>query len=462
MDDSAQALTRLAALVESSDDAILTKTLEGVVTSWNPGAERIFGYTAAEMIGRSVTTIVPADLVQEEAEFLRRLARGDHIDHYETVRVHKDGRPIDISVTLSPLRDATGAIVGISKIARDITEQKRAAALVRAQAETWRVTLSSIGDGVIATDAEGRITFMNAVAETLTGWIAADAQSRPLSAVFHIVNEHTRLRAEDPVTRVFRDGVTVGLANHTILVAHDGRERPIDDSAAPIYDERGQIIGVVLVFRDGTERRRTEAALREGEKRFRVMADAAPVMIWMSGTDKLCTWFNQTWLTFVNRTMEQELGNGWAENVHREDFDACLVTYSTAFDARQAFAMEYRLKRHDGEYRWVLDNGIPLYGPDGEFTGYIGSCIDITERRHVEQTLRDNEARLAAEATVLVRLNELKLETVAHDELARRSRRDARGHDRAARRRQGECPDAGRRAWRARHRGPARLRAGLP
>ena len=114
--DSAPALTRLAAIVESSDDAIVTKTLEGVVTSWNPGAERIFGYAAAEMIGRSITTIIPANLVDEESEFLRRLARGEHIDHYETTRLRKDGHTIDISVTLSPLRDTRGPSSGSRRL----------------------------------------------------------------------------------------------------------------------------------------------------------------------------------------------------------------------------------------------------------------------------------------------------------------------------------------------------------
>src|SRR5262249_23007177 len=183
--------------------------------------------------------------------------------------------------------------------------------------------------------------------------------------------------------------------------------RPIDDSAAPISDESGRITGVVLVFRDGTARRQAEAALRESEARFRLMADAAPVLIWMSGLDKLCTWFNQSWLTFVGRSMAQELGNGWAENVHRDDFETCLTTYTMAFDAREPFSMEYRLKHHDGAYRWVLDHGIPLYGPDGEFTGYIGSCIDITDRKQAERTLRENQARLGAEADALARLNAL-------------------------------------------------------
>ena len=141
------------------------------------------------------------------------------------------------------------------------------------------------------------------------------------------------------------------------------------------------------------ERRRNEAALKESERRFRLTADAAPVLVWISGIDKLCTWFNKPWLDFVGRTMQQELGNGWSENVHADDFDRCLKTYVDAFDARQPFSMEYRLRRHDGEYRWVLDNGIPLWEPAGVFAGYIGSCIDITERKQAE----DHKSLLVAE-----------------------------------------------------------------
>ena len=140
-------------------------------------------------------------------------------------------------------------------------------------------------------------------------------------------------------------------------------------------------------------RRRNEATLKESERRFRLTADAAPVLIWISGIDKRCTWFNKPWLDFVGRTMEQELGNGWSENVHADDFDRCLKTYVDAFDARQPFSMEYRLRRHDGEYRWVLDNGIPLWEPAGVFAGYIGSCIDITERKQAE----DHKGFLVAE-----------------------------------------------------------------
>jgi PAS domain S-box-containing protein len=124
------------------------------------------------------------------------------------------------------------------------------------------------------------------------------------------------------------------------------------------------------------------------------MADHAPVMIWMSGTDKLCTWFNKPWLDFVGRPMEQELGDGWVENIHADDYHGCLKTYTKAFDVRRPFSMEYRLKRHDGEYRWLLDNGVPLYGADGDFSGYIGSCMDITERRQAEQAIGETYRHL--------------------------------------------------------------------
>ena len=135
------------------------------------------------------------------------------------------------------------------------------------------------------------------------------------------------------------------------------------------------------------ERLQKQRQLEESEERFRRLADAAPALIWISGPDKLCTWFNRQWLEFVGRPMEQELGNGWTENVHPEDFDRCLRTYLQAFDARQPFSMEYRLRRHDGEYRWVLDNGTPSYGSNGDFMGYVGSAIDISERRCAQEAL---------------------------------------------------------------------------
>jgi PAS domain S-box-containing protein len=143
-----------------------------------------------------------------------------------------------------------------------------------------------------------------------------------------------------------------------------------------VRDPKG--IRLLGVSTDVTLQKQAQDALRESEARFRTMADTAPAMIWMSGTDKLCTFFNKGWLDFTGRRLEQELGNGWAEGVHREDFERCLEVYVNSFDARQPFTMEYRLQRSDGEYRWVLDNGAPRFASDGTFLGYIGSCIDIS------------------------------------------------------------------------------------
>jgi PAS domain S-box-containing protein len=134
------------------------------------------------------------------------------------------------------------------------------------------------------------------------------------------------------------------------------------------------------------------------ETEFRILADNAPVMIWRAGPDKLCDWFNKPWLDFTGRSLEQELGNGWAERVHPDDFDRCLAIYTGSFDRREPFSMEYRLQRHDGAYRWLLDNGRPFYR-EGVFAGYFGSCVDVTEQREHRERLE----RLAAEREALLR-----------------------------------------------------------
>jgi two-component system, LuxR family, sensor kinase FixL len=167
----------------------------------------------------------------------------------------------------------------------------------------------------------------------------------------------------------------------------DGRLRWID-ARGHCMNGGGKGTRFLGVSMDATARKQAHDALLESEARFRTMADSAPVMIWMSGTDKLCIFFNKGWLDFTGRLLEQELGNGWAEGVHREDLDGCLEVYVNSFDARCPFTMEYRLRRSDGEYRWVLDSGAPRFAPDGTFLGYIGSCIDITEYKQAQDRFR--------------------------------------------------------------------------
>ncbi len=145
------------------------------------------------------------------------------------------------------------------------------------------------------------------------------------------------------------------------------------------------------IIRDITARVKIEVALRESEKRFRTMADTAPALIWMSGTDKQCTYFNKPWLDYTGRSLEQELGNGWVEGVHPHDVETCVDLYFSAFEARESFQMEYRLRRFDGSFHWVLDKGTPRFSDDGSFLGYIGSCFDISSLKSTEEALRKSE-----------------------------------------------------------------------
>ncbi len=286
--DAEEVRSRLAAIVASSDDAIVSKTLDGRIVTWNEGASRIFGYTAEEVIGKPITILIPPDRLDEEPNILARLRAGERVDHFETLRVRKDGTVVNVSLSISPVRNAAGDIVGASKIARDITQQKRA-----------------------------------------------------------------------------------------------------------------------------------EEALRATNQRFRLMADSAPVLIWLSDHTKGRVWFNRRWLQFTGRTPDQEMGFGWTQNVHEEDLAKCLQAYGEGFDSRQPFRSEYRIRRADGMARWVIEQATPLFeGAAGTFSGYIGSCVDITESRQIQSEREENlKAERAAreEAERVGRLKDEFLATVSHE-----------------------------------------------
>src|SRR3984893_798654 len=260
--------TLLAAIVESSDDAIISTTLDGLVTFWSPAAERMFGYAATEMIGRPFVTIIPPPLVDKERALISRLAENGRMVRNESIRVHKGGQQLKVAATFSPVRDGVGTIVEILSVAHDVTE-----------------------------------------------------------------------------------------AQPAVLVR------------------------------------------RESEKRFRVMADSTPVMIKSAGVDGELDFVNKAFLEVTGRRMEERLGIGWAENIHPEDLQGCFEFRVTAFCKRQLFQHEYRLRRHDGEYRWIVDTDVPRFDADGKFIGYVGSNVDITDRKRAEELeARVNErTRIARE-----------------------------------------------------------------
>ncbi len=287
-------------------------------------------------------------------------------------------------------------------------------------------TFDAMADGVMVYDPDGRVVRTNAAVRRILGMdlIPPEVYDRPVRERVPLFitrdSRGTLLAPEDwPMMRVLRGEALTGPDTMDIQVRlPDGREVDLNVSGAPLYDPTGRLIGAVGVYRDQTERRRLERereeALRSREAWFHTMADTAPVLLWVADTDGLVTFVNAPWLHFTGRSLEQELGNGWAEGVHPDDYERCLETYLAAFRAREGFTTEYRLRRFDGEYRWTVDTGVPRFAQDGAFLGYIGSAIDITENKRLEREHADAQANELASREVNRHMDEF-LATAAHD-----------------------------------------------
>ena len=389
-----RAAARLAAIVEFSGDAILTKNLDGVLQTWNAGAERLFGYRSDDIVGKPVTVLIPPDRLNEEDEILQRLREGKPSERLETIRVAKDGRPIRVSVSVSPIKDAEGRVIGASKVIHDVTELAASREALVREKELLATTLASIGDAVIVTDALGRVTFVNAEAEHLTAWKGPEAEGRPLPEVFRIINEQTRQIVENPVEKALRHGNAVGLANHTVLLAKDGWEIPIDDSAAPIRVPGGPLFGVVLVFRDVTEQRKAEAALRASEEQFRNLANAIPQLCWMANADGWIFWYNQRWYEYTATTPEQMEGWGWQSVHDPKTLPAVLERWKDSIATGKPFDMVFPLRGADDVFRPFLTRVMPVKDVEGKVARWFGTNTDITAER-------DAEAKLAEQAGLL-------------------------------------------------------------
>lgn len=292
---------------------------------------------------------------------------------------------------LSGLTAVAGVAAFVVLLGRHMSARTRAAQTIAEQGERWRTTLASIGDGVIATDHEGRVTTINAVAESLTGWDAGEAAGQFLDTVFRIENEETRKPVENPAMRALAQGVIVGLANHTVLISKDGTERAIDDSAAPIRCKDGEIVGCVLVFRDVTERRRAEEELaRTGSELSDFFENAAVGLHWV-GPDGVILRVNRAELDLLGYNREEYVGHRISEfHADKEVIDDIL----RCLQAGERLA-DYpaRLRCKDGSIKDVLIDSSVLW-EDGRFVHTRCFTRDVTDRKRAEELLRRNEQRL--------------------------------------------------------------------
>jgi PAS domain S-box-containing protein len=330
----------------------------------NHAVEGLTGYVPPDLRDECFTRWAHPDDLTRLAACWDKLFEGVAYGDQEYRLITKSGGTRWVLATWHPIHDETGRQCGVLGSERDVTEKKLAGEALRESEWRFHELLERVQLIALMTDLEGRITFCNEYALAVTGWTRDE-----------VIGTHAQrlLDASLPFT-------TPDVFEGSILEKSGGR-RCVEWSCVPLHDASGRLAGFASLGQDVTELRalRLQAAERESEQRFQTLADTAPLMIWAAGPDQGCTFVNKGWLAFTGRTAEQEMGNGWTAAVHPDDLDSCLAAFRASFEARREIQIEYRKRRADGEYRWVLGHGIARYGLNGGFEGYIGTCTDITD-----------------------------------------------------------------------------------
>jgi PAS domain S-box-containing protein len=405
VEEHANVRQRFAKVFRSSPDAMfVVRRRDFCIIDVNEHWQAIFGYPRDEAVNHTISDL---NLNIREGYLEKLVATTSGGEPLRDVEMSFRTKTGDLRQTvLSADTLDLGGEPCFVVIIRDITNRKRReAALLESQAEL-RETQRRMD--LAATAADLGIWVWDIVRDEI--WVSekeralfgfAPSEKPDIDRFRNAIHPDDRASMRKALKNSLNTGMEYE-AEHRVLLPN-GQIRWLATRGRVEFGGDGKPARMRGVSFDVTRRKLGEEALSESEARFRTMADTAPVMIWVAGVDKLCTFFNKPWLEFTGRKMEQEMGNGWAEGVHPDDLQRCLKIHTEAFDARQPFIMQYRLRRHDGEYRWISDNGVPRYDAQGNFTGYIGSCVDVTELINKERALRESEERmsLAAEAANL-------------------------------------------------------------
>ena len=399
------------AFMTSPDCFNINRLEDGMYVALNKSFTKIIGYTEDEIIGKtSIEKNIWYDL-NDRKRWVDELNKNGIVDNFITRFRTKKGEMIYglVSATFIEL----DGIKHVLSITRDITEIKKAELALQQSEERFKALFEDAPDSMFLADPlTGKIVDANNAACRLF-----KKEKNELIGLFQYelhpdqVNDFSKDTFKDQFKQTEYHS-TVHPIENTILCS-DGTEIPVEILGQSI--KIGNDVLMLGTFRDISERKKAENELLEKEVQYHNLANSGTALIWAAGLDKLCFYFNEPWLKFTGRKLEQELGNGWAEGVHPDDFDQCLNTYLTSFDKRIAFEMEYRMRNAEGEYRWILDLGKPNYNAAGEFIGYIGHCFDITERKNTEEALQKSEKKLSAlftSMTEMVVIHELVLNEI--------------------------------------------------
>jgi PAS domain S-box-containing protein len=385
-DDPHRDFLYLAAIVDSSDDAIVGVGLDGAILSWNPGAERLSGYSAAEIVGQPVSLLWPPDRPEGPLGFVDRIVRGETVLSYETERLGKGGKRVQLSVSMFPVRDAEGRITGGAAVARDITQRKRAEEALRASEAELKEAQRVARLGSWSMDVK---TGQVAWSDELYRMMGFDPSRPPPPYSEHgrIFTPESWVRLSTGLDNTVHTGVPYELQLETVRA--DGSNGWMLARGEPVLDAHGAITGLRGIAQDISARKQAEAARHESETAFQTLADSVPQMVWMCTPDGLNAYFNQRWVEYTGMSLAESQGRGWNTPFHPDDQQPAWDAWNHATKTGETYRIASRLRAADGSYRWFLMRGVPLRDAAGRIVKWFGTCTDIDELKRGEEALRN-------------------------------------------------------------------------